>query len=79
MLAASNTLPDNAGYVVAAYLVFLALVLIYVAIMAYKLARIGREVAELHELADAEDSRRALASERELAQGLARTAGGAHE
>jgi hypothetical protein len=79
MLAASNTLPDNAGYVVAAYLVFLALVLIYVAIMAYKLARIGREVAELHELADAEDSRRALASEREPAQGLARTAGGAHE
>jgi hypothetical protein len=52
MLAASNTLPDNAGYVAAAYLVFLALVLIYVAIMAYKLARIGREVAELHELAD---------------------------
>ena len=52
LLAASNTLPDNAGYVVAAYLVFLALVLIYVAIMAYKLARIGREVAELHELTD---------------------------
>jgi hypothetical protein len=53
LVGASNTLPDNAGYVVAAYLVFLALVLIYVAIMAYKLARIGREVEELHELADA--------------------------
>jgi hypothetical protein len=52
VLAASNTLPDNAGYVAAAYLVFLALILIYVAIMAYKLARIGRDVAELHELAD---------------------------
>jgi hypothetical protein len=52
LVAASNTLPDNAGYVVAAYLVFLALVLIYVAIMAYKLARIGREVAELHALAE---------------------------
>jgi hypothetical protein len=63
MLAASNTLPDNAGYVVAAYLVFLALVLIYVAIMAYKLARIGREVAELHELADREPAAPASARE----------------
>jgi len=54
LLAASNTLPDNAGYVAAAYLVFLSLVLIYVAVMAYKLARIGREVAELHELAEQE-------------------------
>ena len=52
VLAATDVLPDNAGYVAAAYLVFLALVLIYVAIMAAKLARIGREVAELHELAD---------------------------
>jgi hypothetical protein len=50
LLAASNVLPDNAGYVVAAYLVFLALILIYVVIMAYKLTRIGRDVAELDEL-----------------------------
>lgn len=78
VLAASNTLPDNAGYVAAAYLVFLALILIYVAIMAYKLARIGREVAELHELA-AEDSRGALASGRELAQGLPPAAEEAHD
>ena len=33
----TDTLPDNTGYVAAAYLVFLALVLIYVAIMAAKL------------------------------------------
>jgi hypothetical protein len=52
MLAASNTLPDNAGYVAAAYLVFLALLLIYVGIMAYKLVRIQRDVAEINELAD---------------------------
>jgi hypothetical protein len=45
-------LPDNAGYVAAAYLVFLALILIYVAIMAYKLSKIGRDVAELDVLAD---------------------------
>ena len=39
---------DDAGpYVAAAYLVFLALVLIYVAIMASKLSRIGREIEEL--------------------------------
>ncbi len=44
---------DEAGkYVAAAYLVFLALVLIYVAIMAARLARIDRELGELAELAD---------------------------
>jgi hypothetical protein len=40
-------LPDNAGYVAAAYLVFLALILIYVGIMAYKLSGVARDVAEL--------------------------------
>ena len=36
---------DEAGkYVAAAYLVFLALILIYVAIMASKLVRIEREI-----------------------------------
>ncbi len=44
---------DDAGpYVAAAYLVFLALILIYVAIMASKLARIERELVELSELAE---------------------------
>jgi hypothetical protein len=43
---------DEAGkYVAAAYLVFLALVLIYVAIMAAKLVRLERELTELNELA----------------------------
>jgi hypothetical protein len=48
----SPALPlDDAGpYVAAAYLVFLALVLIYVAIMAVKLSRISRDIAELAEL-----------------------------
>jgi hypothetical protein len=45
-------LPDNVGYVAAAYLVFLALVLIYVVIMASRLARHQREIVELEELAD---------------------------
>ena len=52
VLAATDALPDNTGYVVAAYLVFLALILIYVVIMATKLARFEREVRELNELAD---------------------------
>jgi hypothetical protein len=45
-------LPDNTGYVAAAYLVFLALVLVYVVIMASKLSRFERELSELNELAD---------------------------
>jgi hypothetical protein len=52
ILAADVTLPDNAGYVVAAYLVFLLLLLIYVAIMATKLSRFERELTELNELAE---------------------------
>jgi hypothetical protein len=48
----TNALPDNTGYVAAAYLVFFALVLIYVVIMASKLARFERELSELNELAD---------------------------
>jgi hypothetical protein len=39
---------DEAGkYVAAAYLVFLGLVLAYVAIMASKLARLSRDISEL--------------------------------
>jgi CcmD family protein len=48
----TDTLPDNTGYVAAAYLVFFALVLVYVVIMAAKLARFERELSELNELAD---------------------------
>lgn len=46
---------DEAGkYVAAAYVVFLTLVLIYVAIMAAKVARIQRELGELADLAEKE-------------------------
>ena len=48
----TNALPDNTGYVAAAYLVFFALVLIYVVIMASKLARFERELTELNQLVD---------------------------
>jgi hypothetical protein len=53
-MLASTTLPDNAGYVAAAYLVFLALLLIYVGIMAYKLVKVQRLVVEINALTDAE-------------------------
>ena len=50
---------DDAGpYVAAAYLVFLALILIYVAIMASKLSRISREISELAALAERRDGER---------------------
>ena len=54
---------DDAGpYVAGAYLVFLALILIYVAIMASKLVRIERELVEL---ADHVEGRRAAAAAEE--------------
>jgi hypothetical protein len=55
-------LTGNSGYAAAAYLVFLALILIYIVIMAVKLGRMQRDVVELNELAD-----RQLEAEREKA------------
>ena len=55
-------LGEAGKYVAAAYLVFLALILIYVAIMATRLSRIQRDVAELLEL---EERRREPAGDRE--------------
>jgi hypothetical protein len=58
-MLASTTLPGNAGYVAAAYLVFLALLLIYVGIMAYKLVKVQRYVVEINELVEAPEPERA--------------------
>ena len=53
---------DDAGpYVAAAYLVFLALILIYVAIMASKLVRIARDLDEVADLVERRDRERAEA------------------
>ncbi len=50
---------DDAGpYVAAAYLVFLALILVYVAIMAMKLGRIERDISELAEVASRREEER---------------------
>jgi hypothetical protein len=57
---------DDAGpYVAAAYLVFLALILIYVAIMAGKLVRIARELGELTQLVQRRDRDRVDDAEEE--------------
>jgi hypothetical protein len=57
---------DEAGkYVAGAYLVFVALVLIYVAIMASKLSRIEREVVALAELVEGRDEAAAPSRPRE--------------
>lgn len=56
MIPLASTLPENSndGYVAAAYIVFLALVLIYVAIMAIRLGRVERDVRKLRETAGEE-------------------------
>ena len=57
---------DEAGkYVAAAYLVFLLLILVYVAIMATKLSRIEREVVEIADLVEQRDAAAAPAREKE--------------
>ena len=45
-------MPDANPYLAAAYLVFLALVLVYVSIMATRLARLERELAELTQVGE---------------------------
>jgi hypothetical protein len=65
ILAVAPALPlHTAGkYVAGAYIVFLALVLVYVAIMATRLSRTERELAELRRDVQAREERRE--SERE--------------
>jgi hypothetical protein len=51
MMLLATALPENSndGYVAAAYIVFFAIVLIYVAIMAIRLSRVERDVRKLRE------------------------------
>ena len=52
----SDKLPDNGGYVAAAYLVFLVLLLIYVAVMATRASRLERELADVLDLVQREQT-----------------------
>ena len=62
LLAATPALPlDEAGrYVAGAYVVFLALIVVYVAIMAAKLQRIERELRELAGFAESRNNGEAV-------------------
>ena len=62
LLAATPALPlDEAGkYVAGAYVVFLALIVVYVAIMAVKLQRIERELRELAGFAESRNNGEAV-------------------
>ena len=51
-----TALSSSEQYVAGAYVVFLALVLVYLAIMAAKLSRLEREVVELAQLAERRDA-----------------------
>ena len=51
LLATAIPGSSNNGYVAAAYIVFFAIVLIYVAIMAIRLTRVERSLRELNERA----------------------------
>jgi hypothetical protein len=66
LLAATPALPlHSAGkYVAGAYIVFVALILVYVAIMAIRLGRTERELIALREEIEARE--RADAAERDL-------------
>ena len=54
LLAADPSVPNDIGgkYVAGAYIVFVLLLLIYVAIMAMKLARIERDLSEIAAIAE---------------------------
>jgi hypothetical protein len=54
LLAATPAIPNDVGgkYVAGAYIVFVLLLLIYVAIMGMKLARIERDLREVAEIAE---------------------------
>ena len=55
LLAADPSVPNDVGgkYVAGAYVVFIVLLLVYVAIMAMKLARIEKGLGEVAEIAEA--------------------------
>ena len=57
-LFAAPSIPNDVGgkYVAGAYIVFVLLLLIYVAIMGMKLARIERELREVAEIAEARNT-----------------------
>lgn len=56
MLLAQTGIEGGGNYLAAAYVVFVAILLIYVVLMASKLARIERKIGDLAVRLDAQDS-----------------------
>ncbi|MCW2997135.1 MAG: hypothetical protein JWN65_684 [Solirubrobacterales bacterium] len=56
MTALAANFPDNSGYVIAAYLVFFALLVIYLAITAFRLVNLERRLTDLTEHLDATEN-----------------------
>lgn len=54
MIPLAATLPGKGGFVAAAFLVVLALLLLYLVLMAIRLSRLERETERLHAELDAE-------------------------
>jgi hypothetical protein len=65
LLAAAPAIPNDVGgkYVAGAYIVFVLLLLIYVAIMGMKLARIERDLTEIAAIAEQRKDDAAVAAE----------------
>jgi hypothetical protein len=71
---------DEAGkYVAAAYLVFLALLLIYVAIMSGRLSRLERDLTELNRELEERDEADGFAVGADASRGYASAASPAHK
>ena len=64
LIFAEAPVPDDIGghYVAGAYIVFVVLLLIYVAIMAMKLARIERDLTDIAEIAEQRKDEAAVAA-----------------
>jgi hypothetical protein len=71
LLAAAPDIPNDVGgkYVAGAYIVFVLLLLVYVAIMAMKLSRIEQGLTEVAELAEARKESASPAAQAALGRG----------
>ena len=67
----SDVLPGDAGYVFAAYVVFLALLLIYLGILGAKFQRISRDISQLTSEVEAGRAPESAGSERSAGAGSA--------
>jgi hypothetical protein len=51
----ADVLPENSEYVLGAYMVFFALLVIYIVIMAVRLSRLERDLVEMNQRQDRDE------------------------